>query len=250
MMRRLIFITLYILTSTTTIFAETKGSIALIQSTFVWGDVEANMASFEKKILSIKECSLIILPELFTSGCDMQKRERESKIAAKRGVAYKYTDIVTTMQRWAKETNAVIVGSTIYEENNLFYNRLLAVYPSGEYLHYDKHNCFKMGGFAAGTEHLVIEIGGDRFATYICYDLRFPEWSRNDNRYDTAIYIANWPTSRSDDWSTLLRERAIENRAHVIGVNCVGTDLGGVTYMGDSSIYAPDGSLVAACKSN
>ncbi len=223
--------------------------VALLQSQFVWGDVDANIASFEEKILSTKRCDMVIMPELFASGCDMQKRDRAIKEAVKRDVASRYSSIVEVMQRWAKQSGAVVVGSTIYEAEGLFYNRLLAVYPSGEYRHYDKHNCFKMGSFSPGTEHLVIDVNGVRFATYICYDLRFAEWSRNDNRYDCAIYIANWPTSRAEDWNALLRQRASENNAHVIGVNCVGVDPSGVHFMGASSLIAPDGSLVEACGS-
>ncbi len=248
-MKRILLITIFFATIATRAWAE-GGRIALIQSTFVWGDVQANIDLFETKITSIEGCDMVILPELFSSGCDMQKRDKEIKERAKREVASKYADIVATMQRWARQIDAVVVGSTIYEEGGLFYNRLIAAYPSGEYLHYDKHNCFKMGSFSPGEDHLVIEVGGVRFATYICYDLRFPEWSRNDGRYDCAIYIANWPSSRADDWSMLLRERAVENRAYVIGVNCVGEDLGGVLFMGDSSFIAPDGSTVAACRSD
>ncbi len=225
-------------------------SIALIQSDFEWGDVEANIAKFEQKVLSVTGCDMVIMPELFTSGCDMQKRDKALKIAAKRDVAAHYNEIIDRMRSWAKQIDAVVVGSTIYEEEELFYNRLLAVYPSGEYSYYDKHNCFKMGSFSPGADHLVIDVGGYRYATYICYDLRFTEWSRNNGRYDTAIYIANWPTSRADDWNGLLRERAIENSAYVIGVNCTGVEPSGVTFMGDSSLIAPDGSLVAKCNSN
>ncbi|MFI3289092.1 MAG: nitrilase-related carbon-nitrogen hydrolase [Rikenellaceae bacterium] len=165
-------------------------------------------------------------------------------------VAARYEDVVSTMQYWAEQIDAVVIGSTIYKEGDLFYNRLLAVYPSGDYLHYDKHNCFKMGSFSPGTDHLVINVGQHRFATYICYDLRFAQWSKNNDRYDSAIYIANWPTSRAEDWSTLLQERAIENRAHVIGVNCVGTDPSGVQFMGGSRVIAPDGMSLSICKND
>lgn len=226
--------------------------VALVQSGFEWGDTEANILAFGAKVDSIgssERCDLIILPELFTSGCDMQRRDRALKVAQKERVAAIYLDIIETMRGWALSSGAVIVGSTIYSEGGLFYNRLLAVYPDGHYLHYDKHNCFKMSSFSPGEEHLVIDVKGHRLATYICYDLQFSEWSRNDGRYDSAIYIANWPTSRADSWDSLLRERAVENGAYVIGVNCVGVDLGGVSYMGNSSLYSPQGECIARCKS-
>ncbi len=238
-------------TSANYIFAESSHSarIALVQSEFAWGDVDKNLARFEEKVLSIEGCDMIILPELFTSGCDMQKRDKAIKIAAKQAVAARYEEIVEVMQRWAKQSGAVIIGSTIYEDKGLFFNRLLALYPSGKYEIYDKHNCFKMGSFSPGEKHLVIELNGVRFATYICYDLRFTEWSRCDNRYDCAIYIANWPTSRAEDWNSLLRERARENETDVVAVNCVGIDPSGVKFMGETQHIAPDGSLVTKCES-
>lgn len=227
-----------------------ENRVALVQSSFAWGDYSANIAAFEGKIAQIEGCDLIILPELFTSGCDMQKGDKEAKDLAKQEIASRYNDVILRMQEWAKMSGAVIVGSTIYQEGEHFYNRLLAIYPSADYYYYDKHNCFKMGSFTSGEDHLVIEVNGHRYATYICYDLRFSEWSKNDGRYDTAIYIANWPESRSEDWERLLSERAVENKANVIGVNCVGVDPSGINFLGQSSVYSPDGSLKAKCKDN
>lgn len=221
--------------------------VALVQSCLSWGDIDENISAFGAKIEKIDSCDLVILPELFTSGCDMSKRDKELKISDKHRVAAEYDSILESMQNWAKESGAVVMGSTIYEHEGNFYNRLLALYPTGELRYYDKHNCFKMGSFTAGEDHIVIDVKGYRFATYICYDLRFAEWSRNDGRYDGAIYIANWPESRSVEWNTLLQERAKENSAYVIGVNCVGEDLCGINYMGDSSFYSPSGDLIGKC---
>lgn len=232
------------------VLSAQENRIALVQSSFVWGDYGANIAAFDSKIAQIEGCDLIILPELFTSGCDMQKRDKEVKDRAKREIASKYEEVVQKMQQWAKQSGSVIIGSTIYQEGEHFYNRLLAVYPSSQYYYYDKHNCYKNGSFASGKEHLVIEVNGHRYATYICYDLRFSEWSANNDHYDTAIYIANWPESRSEDWERLLSERAVENNANVIGVNCVGQDPGGINFLGQSSIYSADGALRARCKDN
>ncbi len=225
--------------------------VAIIQSTFEWGDVDRNIELFGQKITSIEGCDLIVLPELFTSGCDMQKKSKEQGAASRQAVARRYQETLETMQQWAKSTRATVMGSVIYSEDGLFYNRLLAVRPSGEYQVYDKHNCFKHGSFTPGDKHLVVDIKGHRFATYICYDLRFSEWSANNGRYDTAIYIANWPTSRSEDWSTLLKERAVENRANVIGVNCVGRDARAqIDFMGNSSVLLAAGDVVAQCATN
>ncbi len=231
-------------------YSQAKNRIAIVQMGFEWGDTERNIEAVEHKIESIEGCDMILLPELFISGCDMRKRDKAEKEAEKIAIAKEYPETVKTMQQWAKQSGAVIVGSTIYQQGDMFYNRLIAAYPSGETNYYDKHNCFKMGSFSPGEEHLVIEVNSHRFATYICYDLRFSDWSQNQGRYDSAIYIANWPESRGEDWSKLLRERAIENKAHVIGVNCVGEDLGGTNFMGDSSLYNTKGELVAKCESN
>ena len=191
--------------------AQTKETcrVALVQAHLAWGDVDANLEAFQKRVEKCQGCDMIVFPELFVS---------------------------------------LITGSTIYKEEGKFYNRLLAVFPDGHYEYYDKHNCFKKGSFSPGEKQLVLNWKGHRLATYICYDLRFPDWSRNEGRYDTAIYIANWPESRRDDWNRLLRERAIENQANVIAVNCAGTDLGGIIYAGDSYLLSPEGKIVGECE--
>ncbi len=224
-----------------------NGRIALVQSSIAWGDPAANITAFDSRISSVEGCDMIIFPELFVSGCDMQRRSKYIKDSVKFEIAQLYPSVLQQMKNWAKQSGAVVVGSTIYERDSLFYNRLLAVYPAGEYYHYDKHNCFKKGAFTSGDDHLVITVNNVRYATYICYDLRFEEWSRNDNRDDAAIYISNWPKSRDADWNSLLSTRASENGAYVIGVNCAGEDLAGVEYIGSSSLYSPDGVLVDKC---
>lgn len=222
--------------------------VALVQPHLAWGNVEANLSAFEKRAQQCKDCDVIVFPELFTSGCEMKKKNKEEAISSKDEVASYYSATIKKMKKWAKQTDALIIGSTIYKEAGKYYNRLLAVFPNGEYQYYDKHNCFKKGSFSPGDKQLILNWRGHRFATYICYDLRFPEWSRNDGQYDTAIYIANWPASRSEDWDKLLSERAVENEAYVIAVNCVGTDLAGIDYVGGSTLIAPCGEIQAKCK--
>lgn len=221
--------------------------VALVQPHFQWGDVKANLSAFDKRVRSCKGCDLIVFPELFTSGCEMKKRDKAEALRSKDKVAAQYPAIIRRMQRWAKRTQALVIGSTIYKEDGKYYNRLLAVFPDGTYRHYDKHNCFKKGSFSPGNAHLTLSWKGHRLSTYICYDLRFPEWSRNNGTYDIAIYIANWPASRADDWNRLLRERAIENKANVIAVNCAGTDLAGIAYKGESCLISPTGEVQAKC---
>lgn len=210
-----------------------------------WGDVDENILSLDKKIKSCESVDMVVLPELFASGCDMRKIEREVKTALKDSVASRYDQIVDKMLSWAYSCDAAIVGSTIYKESGLYYNRLIVALPSGDTLIYDKHNCYAKGSFAAGEKDLLFEWRGVRFSTYICYDLRFEEWSANNGRYDAAIYIANWPESRAEDWEELLRSRAMENSAYVVAVNCVGDDLAGNRYMGFSQYISPQGAQLA-----
>lgn len=223
--------------------------VALVQAHLAWGDVDKNLEAFGKRMAECKDCNLIVLPELFTSGCEMKKQANDSgKVDKKAEVASRYKEVITRMQAWARESGALVMGSTIYGEGDNYYNRLLAVYPDGSYQCYDKHNCFKKGCFSPGKEHLVFTWKQVRFSTYICYDLRFPEWSRNENTYDVAIYVANWPESRADDWNRLLAERALENEAYVLAVNCAGTDPAGMVYRGESSIFTPEGRVQVRCR--
>lgn len=231
-----------------TVKGQDSVRVALVQAHLAWGDVDANLRAFDKRVSLCGKCDVIVFPELFTSGCEMKKRDKEEAICSKDEVASCYPLVIKRMRKWAKRSGALVVGSTIYKEEGKYYNRLLAVYPDGKYEYYDKHNCFKKGSFSPGDRHLTLEWRGIRFSTYICYDLRFPEWSRNHGEYDVAVYIANWPESRRDDWNRLLRERAIENEAYVIAVNCAGSDLTGLMYRGESCVIAPDGEVRAKCR--
>lgn len=222
--------------------------VALVQARLNWGNVTANLAAFEKRVEACGGCQLIVFPELFTSGCEMKKKGGIPATDTKKAVSARYEEILGQMKKWAAASEALIIGSTVYESEGKYYNRLLAVYPNGSYQYYDKHNCFKKGSFTPGQASLILEWKGHRIATYICYDLRFAAWSRNDGRYDTALYIANWPASRRDDWKRLLKERALENQAYILAVNCAGTDPAGLSYAGDSALLSPDGEPVAACQ--
>ena len=228
--------------------AQDSVRVALVQAHLIWGDVKSNLWAFDKRVPLCKGADVIVFPELFTSGCEMKKRDKEEAMRSKDEVASYYPTVIKRMKKWARRSGALVIGSTIYKENGKYYNRLLAVYPDGKYEYYDKHNCFKKGSFSPGDRHLTLEWKGIRFSTYICYDLRFPEWSRNQGEYDVAIYIANWPESRRDDWNQLLRERAFENEAYVVAVNCAGTDLTGLVYRGESCVIAPDGEVRAKCR--
>ncbi|WP_294141823.1 nitrilase-related carbon-nitrogen hydrolase [uncultured Sanguibacteroides sp.] len=222
--------------------------VGLVQASFLWGDVEGNLKAFGRKMAECKEGDLIVLPELFASGCLMKKREKQESFREKVRVASYFTRVTDSLKQWSARTGAVIMGSTVYNENGKFYNRLVVAFPDGECRFYDKHNCFKMSGYTPGEEQLVFEYKGYKIATYICYDLRFPEWSKNRVGYDMAVYVANWPESRQKDWETLLRERAIENKAYIAGVNCCGTDPGGLKYAGGSRLLNPEGKVLGECR--
>lgn len=226
--------------------------IALVQSTLAWGDEKENLKNFDNKLAKCTGCDIIILPEMFISGCMMIKQESRVAIAAKNRTASFYEEVKHTMSGWAVRQQALVMGSTVYEESGKYYNRLIAAFPDGLFRYYDKRHCFRMGGenehFTGGNVRQVFEFRGVKIAVFICYDLRFPVWSRNVEEYDLAVYVANWPESRRTIWQTLLKARAIENQAFVAGVNCVGRDNNGLTYAGDSVLVNARGEVTGACE--
>jgi predicted amidohydrolase len=157
---------------------------------------------------------------------------------------------VSWMKDRSQETQADIVGSLIIEENGRFYNRLIWVKPDGTLYRYDKKHLFRYAGedkvYTPGGGHLLVRCHGWKIRPFICYDLRFPIWTRNiDNTYDAAIFVANWPDRRALHWKALLKARAIENQCYVAGVNRVGVDGNDHRYSGDTCIIDPMGRLVA-----
>ena len=207
--------------------------ITLIQTNLYWEEPTANLAMLEEKIFGISEATdLIILPEMFNSGFTMNA----AKIAEP-------MNLTTTrwMKQMAAQTGAVITGSFIVKEGEDFYNRLLWVEPNGEIDFYDKRHLFRMAKendvFSEGNKKLIKNIKGWKVCPLICYDLRFPVWSRNVHlEYDLLIYVANWPKVRMYPWDSLLVARAIENQSYVVGVNRVGEDGNGFPYSGNSTI--------------
>jgi predicted amidohydrolase len=208
-----------------------------------WEDRAANLDHFAAEIGKLAEAvDLFVLPEMFTTGFSMQP-ERVAEPEA--------TDTQSWLQQRAREANAAIVGSVATESDGRFVNRLLWATPDGRIAHYDKRHLFRMGRedqhYAAGTRTLVVEWGGFRIAPLICYDLRFPVWSRRraSYNYDLLLYVANWPAARRYPWQQLLRARAIENQAFVAGCNRVGADGNGVAHAGDSVILDAMGQPLA-----
>ena len=213
----------------------------IIQTELVWEDIEANLAAFDDKINAIQDKThLIVLPEMFTTGFSMNPANLAQNM---NGFSVKW------LREKSRQKNADMVGSIIFADNGKFFNRLIWVKPQDDVFTYDKRHLFRMAGeekvYSAGRKNITVELKGWKIRPFICYDLRFPVWTRNfENRYDAAIFIANWPERRSAHWKLLLQARAVENQCYVIGVNRVGTDGNGHTYSGDSSIIDPVGNII------
>lgn len=221
--------------------------VTLVQSSLHWQDIDANLQMFSDKLTGISSTDLIVLPEMFSTGFSMQAEQLAEEMDGK---------AVNWMHRLAKEKNAVVTGSLIIKEPNpdnedawCYYNRLVWMKPDGKYLTYDKRHLFSLSGeeriYEAGTEKLILELNGWKICPLICYDLRFPVWSRNTaDGYDVLLYVANWPERRIQAWKYLLIARAIENQCYTIGLNRIGNDGNDMYYSGDSMVVEPLGNTI------
>ncbi len=216
-------------------------NIILIQNSLLWEDPDANLTLFDEKLEKIEvHVDMVVLPEMFTTGFSMNAEALAQPMDGE------------TVQ-WLREKSALLgadmVGSAIIEHKGRFYNRLLWATPGGDLHVYDKRHMFRMAGedavYSPGSRLLTVDLHGWRIRPFICYDLRFPFWTRNrGNEYDLAVFVANWPEKRASHWRTLLKARAIENQCYVVGVNRIGMDGAGVTYRGDSAIIDPQGKVM------
>lgn len=219
--------------------------IALIQAELIWEDQKANLHRFDKRIQQVQAgVHLIVLPEMFSTGFSMHPTHLAQRMDGQ---------AVSWMKDRSRETQADIAGSLIIEEKGSFFNRLIWVKPDGRLYVYDKKHLFGYAGedkvYTPGDGHLLVSCHGWNIRPFICYDLRFPIWTRNlDNTYDAAIFVANWPERRAPHWNALLKARAIENQSYVAGVNRVGLDGNGHRYSGDTCIIDPKGRLVAGMR--
>ena len=213
--------------------------ITLIQTDLLWNDPAGNRARFEQKIAKAGSADLIVLPEMFSTGFCTQPRLAAEPLGG---------ETLPWMKRIAQKTDCALAGSVAVEENGNYFNRFYFVKPDGSVSQYDKRHLFTYGGehkeFTAGDKRVIVEYKGWRILLQICYDLRFPVWSRNRNDYDLALYTANWPTPRVDAWSALLRARAIENLCYVAGINRTGTDPN-CSYCGKSALLDFKGQTLA-----
>ena len=234
--------------------------ITLVQSNLIWENKSANLEMFSKKISALNDrMEVLVLPEMFNTGFSMNVVEMAESMEG---------PTVHWMKKTAAEKKVVLTGSLIVKDGEKYFNRLLWVLPNGTLGVYDKRHLFAYGGedepFAPGNKRLIASVKGWRINLLICYDLRFPVWSRQsvplrplgdgtfvkaDNvnsqpEYDVLVYVANWPERRVHAWKTLLQARAIENQCYVIGVNRTGQDGKGLNYSGDSMVVDPMGEII------
>ena len=218
-------------------------NVTLVQSTLYWEDPARNREMFRHKIAGLEgDTDLIVLPEMFTTGFTMNP-----KAAAEPATG----PTLEWMRRMAASRQCVICGSVAVEDGGRYYNRFFWVRPEGSYETYDKRHLFTYAGenkdYEPGSRKLILELKGWKIMPLICYDIRFPVWSRNRHQegqgfdYDLLLYIASWPASRSHTWRVLLMARAIENQSYVIGLNRLGVDENEIQYTGDSAVINPLG---------
>ena len=222
--------------------------VSLVQTELIWEKPSENRSRIGKFINEAEKSDLIVLPEMFSTGFSMNS---SAMAEAMDGPTVKW------MLDQARSLETYICGSLIIEERGQFYNRFIWAQPDGELQYYDKRHLFRMSAendhYSGGREKLFLELKGFRICPQICYDLRFPAWSRNDanndSGYDLLLYVANWPSVRRDHWTSLLKTRAIENLCYTIGVNRIGIDGNDVLYAGDSVCLDYNGQTMLDLKS-
>lgn len=224
-------------------------TITLIQTKLYWENKDANLRMLEEKINSIpQKTEIVVLPEMFSTGFSMKPELLAETMEG---------ETVAWMKNLSAKNGVIITGSIIIKENEKFYNRLIWMLPNGQYGYYDKRHLFGFAHedehYSAGEKRLVASVKGWKINLLVCYDLRFPVWSRQqvnkegeniEPEYDLLIYVANWPERRNHAWKTLLCARAIENQAYVVGVNRVGKDGNEIYHSGDSMVIDPLGEVL------
>ena len=218
--------------------------LSLVQSNLHWENKQANLEMFSKKIEAIEKTDVIILPEMFSTGFTNNTTNLAEKM---NGETHRW------MKHVSKEKSSVVCGSIIAKDGDKYFNRFMWVQPDGMTHHYDKKHLFAMAGedeyFSAGQDKKIIDYKGWKINLQVCYDLRFPVWSRRTegkgNNYDLIIYVASWPIARVHAWSTLLKARAIENMSYCVGLNRVGIDGKDYEYSGASMLIDCLGKVIS-----
>jgi predicted amidohydrolase len=228
-------------------------TITTIQTELQWEDKQTNLKRFEERIFAIPEpTEVVVLPEMFSTGFSVRPAALAERMDG---------PTLAWMQEIAARKRIILTGSIIAEEDGNYYNRMIWMLPNGEYGYYDKRHRFAYAGedeqYTAGHKRLIASVKGWKVLLLVCYDLRFPVWSRqapaaptDDLEYDLLLYVANWPESRAHAWKTLLQARAIENQCFVAGVNRIGNDGNDIGYSGDTMIVGPLGETIYHAASN
>lgn len=220
--------------------------ITLFQDHIVWADKDANLQHVGDRLERLAgKTDLVVLPEMFTTGFCPEHLELAEDMQGK---------TVRFLKHWASVCTMAISGSFLVCEAGKFYNRAFFVFPDGTVATADKRHLFSPGGedrtFQRGNDRLIVHYKGFNVCVLVCYDLRFPVWSRNvGNQYDLLLYVANWPVSRMKAWNVLLEARAIENQAYVCGVNRIGEG-NGICYSGESKLINAKGEVLLAAAPN
>lgn len=207
--------------------------VALVQAPLAWENIQENQMAFKKKLNEIAVgTELVVLPEMFTSGFTMHPERVSITMKDK---------FIEELISLCKSRNFALTGSVVIEEDKKYYNRMFFIYPTGEVYTYDKRHLFSLAGeekvYTVGQERLIVEYKGWKICPLVCYDLRFPAFSRNvGEAYDLLLYVASWPDQRIYAWDSLIKARAIENMSYVVGVNRSGSDENDNIYSGHSQV--------------
>jgi omega-amidase len=221
-------------------------NLAIFQLDLAWEDAASNRGRIDLFLSNLHfGTDIVFLPEMFPTGFSMNVSQMAESMDG---------ETIQWMKDRCRQYHLAICGSLIIREDAKYYNRLVFVEPSGNIQYYNKRHLFTMGNeenyFEPGMERLIVKYKGWRICTLICYDLRFPVWARNRNEYDILVYSANWPQARTEVWNTLLKARAIENQAYVVGANRVGVDGNGIGYSGNSQLIDAKGNIISEIDKN
>jgi len=215
--------------------------LLIVQPDVKWKDIQGNLSKYSEMISERKQDpDLVLFPEMFQTGfCSDPADVAETMDGT----------TVRWMKRTAETLKCALAGSLIIKDGRKFFNRIVYIDQYENLTWYDKRHLFKIEGeeinFTPGRQRLIVPLKNWQICFQICYDLRFPVWSRNMNDYDVLVNLSNWPAKRNDVWTTLLRARAIENQSYVVGVNRVGTDFNHIFYEGNSQVIDPKGNVTA-----
>ena len=223
--------------------------ITTIQADLKWENKRANLEMFSEKIAGSEKSEIVVLPEMFSTGFSMNPEKFAERMDG---------ETVAWMRDTAFENRKIITGSLMIEENGKFFNRLIWMLPNGNYGYYNKRHLFayaqENNHYSPGDSRLIASVNSWKINLLVCYDLRFPVWSRQQIKkvnegevkpeYDVLIYVANWPSKRIYAWKSLLVARAIENQCYVVGVNRIGSDGNNIDYAGESMIIDPLGETL------